>query len=284
MESKFLQMKFHNGYDPDLVIGSDTDYGIIDLDGFDGDNMDVTMTEYPFDGAKVKLKRMASRPLSIHFGHRASSETSIHDSILGFFTPYKPGKLTVTRENITRAIDYIPTSTQDKQDNYFKVVEYEIQLNGPSGYFEDPDYNLFDMATWTGGFKLRTKMPFKLRHRDERIKTIHNVGHATTPVWVQFKGPANSPKIINVTSGKAIQVATTIGQGEVLNIKTDQNNPQILITLADGTVKNGYPYLTRESELKFFLELGDNIMQYQTADNTLINEVSVRYKNLYMGI
>ena len=53
MGGKQLQFTFHNNYDPDLVIGSGTAYGIIDLDGFDGSDFDVTTEDYGFDQLEI---------------------------------------------------------------------------------------------------------------------------------------------------------------------------------------------------------------------------------------
>lgn len=283
MGGKQLQFTFHNNYDPDLVIGSGTAYGIIDLDGFDGSDFDVTTEDYGFDGGYRKKQRVGVRQMGIHFAADTDAAEA-KERVLGHFTPYKDGRLTVVSEGVTRAIDYYVKTTQNKRDNMFAPVEFELQLIGTGGYFEDDGWNLADLATWEGGLKLPHAGRFKLRHRASQYKTIHNDGHAATPLWITFKGPAQYPKVKNITTGKEIQLATTMGANQTLSIITSMNNPRIYIEDTSGNKINGYPYLTNASDLEFFLEVGDNVFQYATANSEQVNEVTLRYKRYYVGI
>lgn len=303
MATKFFTMKFNNGVDGDLLIGSGPDiktgFNIIDVSGFDGSDYDLTTEDYNFDGGYVKKQRMGVRQMGIHFDYK-NDDYAIHDKIMGYFTPYKPGRLTVTRKDrgIThvRSIDYEVSKLEDKQDNFFKKVEYELQLKGLNGYFEDDKWNLFDLSEWEGGFSIgpvsslsptgttQSAMPVYLRHRVLGDKSITNDGHAAVPMWITFKGPAKYPKVKNLTSGKEIQILKQLAAGETLNIITSMNNPRIYIQDGAGNKTNAYPYLTRNSDLEFFLELGDNLFTYATADPEQINEVVIRYKRYFTGV
>jgi hypothetical protein len=302
LAGKTLTMTFKNGVDTDLTIGTATGYGIIDTSGFDGSDYDIDTEDYAYDGGYIKKQRMGVRNLGIHFDYMNDSALA-KERVLSFFTPYKPGRLTVCAEGVSRAIDYYVKSLQNKRENMFNDVEFELQLKCPSGYFEDIDFNLIDLASWEGGFSLHDEtqntysptsttpagaaqngLPFYLRHRTNGIKSIFNRGHVATPMWITFRGPAKWPKIKNLHNGKEIQIATELGATDVLNIKTFLNNPEIYIESGDGTKKNAYPFLTTNSSLEFYLDLGENNFQYTSADANQINDVVIQYKQLYVGI
>lgn len=317
--AKVYRMTFkHDKYPYNmLTIGYGTEWGIIDVDGFDGENIDVELDEYTFNGAKVKKVRATSRDLSIHFENLTQHSFEKYDEILRFFTPFQTGRLTVTNEDTTRAIDYIVSLIDDKRDNLYHNVEFELQMKCPGAFFKSPEYVVEDLATWAGGFSLPlcpedydravhewnedtdtldvtgTPNPnvdspgFKLRHRENAEHHIYCDAHVDTPVWIEFHGPAKSPmvQIVHQDGTKVnIQVAKELTEQEYLTIKTWENNPEITITDGDGNTTNGYPYLTQESDLEFYLQPGDNKINYFTADSSMINEVILRYKPFYMGV
>ncbi|MGN0193582.1 MAG: phage distal tail protein [Pseudoramibacter sp.] len=302
MADKFLTLTFKNTFDPDLSIGYGTGFGIIDTSGFDGSDYVIETEDYAYDGGYLKKQRMGVRSIGIHFAYRNDSARA-KERVLSFFTPYKPGRLTVNAEGTVRAIDYYVKKLENKRDNMFDDVEFELQLTCPSGYFEDVDYNLVDLASWEGGFSLHDETqndysptsitpadatqngsPFYLRHRTNGIKSIFNRGHASAPMWITFRGPAKYPKIKNLHNGKEIQIATELGTNDTLEIKTFINNPEIYIQADDGTKKNAYPYLTTNSSLEFYLDLGENNFQYTSANPDQINDVVIQYKQLYVGV
>lgn len=300
---KYLTMSFDNGVDGTFVIGSGPDYStgynIIDVSGFDGSDYDLTTEDYNFDGGYTKKQRMGVRQMGIHFDY-TSDAFDAHDKVLGYFTPYKPGRLTVTLKDRgtthIRSIDYQVKKLEDKRDNLFKRVEYELQLVGLNGYFEDDKWLLVALSEWEGGFSIgpvksltptdttQEAGPFYLRHRVLGDKNIYNDGHAAAPLWITFKGPAKYPVVRNLTTGKEIQILKEMAAGETLNIMTDMNSTRLFIEDGTGKQTNAYPYLTRHSTLEFFLELGDNLFHYETADDKQINEVNIRYKRYFMGI
>lgn len=281
--AKLLTMTFKNGVDPDLIIGSGTTFGIISAEGFDGSDYDLKTEDYGFDGGYKKTQRMGVRQMGINFDTGTDAAIS-KERVLKHFATYKDGRLIVNAEGVERAIDYSIKTLKNKRDNMYHKAEFELQLVGPNGYFEDDGWNLADLATWEGGFKLPHAGRFKLRHRASQFKTIHNDGHAATPLWITFKGPATYPKVKNLTTGKEIQLATTMNANQTLSIITSMNNPRIYIEDTSGNKINGYPYLTNASDLEFFLEIGDNVFQYMTANSDQINEVTLRYKRYYVGV
>lgn len=281
MASKVYNMTFDNGKDK-LVIGAGTEYGIVSYEGFDNTNIDVELKEYQFDGGKITRQRIGSRAMSVHF-HCKQSNIERKFFMEGFFSPHKPGTITVNNQGHYRQASYIVTSLEDKQENLHSGIEFELQMKSPEGYFADPDYTLVEMNSWEGGFTLPSDLPFSLRHRGIAQKVIINEGQADTPVWVRFQGPATSPKVSNVTTGLHVQVATSLTEGQTLHIKTDENRPEVLIE-ENGMFTNGYPLITDATSLEMRLVEGDNLLKYESADANQINQVNVLYKNRYLGV
>lgn len=281
MTGNKFTITFDNGRDT-LKIGRGTDCGIVDYEGFDGTNFDVEIEEYQFDGGKIKRQRAGSRSLMVHFRCDSTLAVRKHE-FYRFFDLHNNGYLVVNNQNIERGIPYVVSSLQDKQGNQFRNLEFELQMKSPNAYFEDPDYHLEEMTSWVGGFTLPTDLPFSLRHRGVSQAVIINDGDVDTPVWIQFKGPATSPKVSNLTTGLHVQVATELTENQTLHIKTNENKPEVLIE-EDGVFTNGYPIITQATSLEFELVKGDNLLKYESADSSQINQVNVLYKNLYVGI
>ncbi|MEG1433031.1 phage distal tail protein [Eubacterium sp.] len=281
MSNKQYTITFDNGIDAPLVIGSGTPYGIISTEGFDGKNIDVEVDEYQFDGGKIRKQRIATRDMSIGFDY-SGDDIATQDCVEGLFSPHKPGILRVNNQGRERSIGYVPTYIGDKRENLYHNLEFEVQLKGPYGWFADADYHLVELTSWVGGFTLPTQLPFSLRHRGVAKQLVKNEGHAYAPVWVQFKGPANNPKVTNETTGVHVQIGATLTADQTLHIKTDTNTPTVEIE-ENGVFTNAYPLLAFGSKMSFGLAIGDNVLRYETADANQVNQVNVLYKNLYMG-
>lgn len=280
--SKVLTITFRNDVDDDLVIGYDTDYGIIGLEGFGADCIDIETEEYQFDGGHVTKVRVGSRTLTIEFDYHGWSD-SIPNQMYRFFTPFKAGRMIVNNEGLYRAIDYTVSSFKSTHDNMYKNPVFELELFCPSGYFEDSEYTTEALELWSGGWQHQWSGSFQLRQRGSGVVTIENDGHVDAPVQVMFKGPASQPKVLNLTTGTEFGLKSDLDASETLIIETDKAIPTVTITNTKGEVTNGFPYVTVASDFEFGMALGSNRLKYASANSNQLNEVHVMYKRRYLG-
>lgn len=276
-----MTLTFSNGV-TQFVIGSGTPCGIISLEGFDGSNIDIQTGDNQFNGGRVTKQRIGIREMAINFDVRLGSGID-KGFIYEFFSPSRSGIVVVNNQETERSCEYRVSSLQDKQENLWHNLQFELQLKGLEGFLEDTSYNLIDLTAWDGGFMLPSKAPFPLRHRGIAKKTIKNTGHFNVPVWIQFRGPADWPKVINETMGLHVQVGTELNSQQTLHIKTNESNPEVLIE-ENGVFRNGYPLITSKTSLEFGLVLGDNVLRYESANVNQVNQVTLLYKNRYLGV
>lgn len=61
------------------------------------------------------------------------------------------------------------------------------------------------------------------RRGDPRVNIV-NDGHVETPIEVEFHGPAENPRVTNLTTGEYVQVNRTLTSDDVLFINTAFRN------------------------------------------------------------
>lgn len=101
---------------------------------------------------------------------------------------------------------------------------------------------------------------------EEYYKTIINDGNVPASVTVEFSatGAVTGPWILNSASGKRLFLSgLTMLPGEKAVISTLYGSRSVVIYESDGTRRNGYKYLSANSDLSFELMPGNNLI---TAD------------------
>ena len=99
-----------------------------------------------------------------------------------------------------------------------------------------------------------------------------------TPVEIEFKGPAVNPTVSNLTTGEFIKVNRELGEEDVLTISTAFGRKYVRV---NG--KNAFHYIDLNSVF-WSLAPGENILSYQSNNDSIKTRVTVKWKNRYVGI
>lgn len=155
--------------------------------------------------------------------------------------------------------------------------KYLIQLLCHNPFWMDNYYESREMSYLMGGFKFNLCLPTSFSNRGFKRKAS-NDGDVSTPVEIEFKGPAINPTVTNVTSGEFIKVNRELGDEDILTVSTAFGEKYVRI---NG--ENAFHYIDLDSVF-WQLKSGDNILSYQSNNDSIKTKVLVKWKNRYIGL
>ena len=167
-------------------------------------------------------------------------------------------------------------------DKYRNVEKFVITLTCDNPLWLDSYKRVEKMAYILGGLKFPLRLNTKFTHRSFKKKII-NKGDVDTPLSITFFGPASTPIIKNNTTGEFIKVNFPIAEGEKLVINTEFGNKKVEIVKKDASIVDAFNYIDLESTF-FDLQIGENILEFGTGDDTKKAYVIVEYQNRYIGV
>lgn len=154
---------------------------------------------------------------------------------------------------------------------------YLIQLLCHNPFWLDTYYESSEMSYLMGGLKFSLFLPTSFSNRGFKRKAI-NEGDVTTPVEIEFKGPATNPTVTNITTGEFIRVNRELGEEDILTVSTAFGRKYVKI---NG--ENAFHYIDLDSVFWQLLP-GDNILSYQSNNDSIKTRVLVKWKNRYIGL
>lgn len=282
MESKIIFSFSSNGNE--LILG-EKEYAIVDYEGIEATDYELEKKEnINHIGAKKKRMKLLPRPISIEFDYMGNDENKYQkrQELIGFFSPFRAGFLTVNYMGEERMIKYEVTGFRVKSKNIYDTLSCLLELTCMDPAFESILQYGDEISTWISGWSWPFTLPFHMRLRGEQKKNIYNGGHLETPVEVIFRGPAVRPEVRNVTTGESIIVQTTLSTDDVLHITTAFGNKTVMIETKNGLV-DAFDLIHEDTRF-FGLVPGDNMIEYSTQNDTDPQGVEIRYRERYLGI
>ncbi|KMT21600.1 phage distal tail protein [Clostridium cylindrosporum] len=195
-----------------------------------------------------------------------------------------------TDDNINKEIQARASSVPMFDSNYKLNSEcllgFKVSFDCYSPFWQDTEKTIVNIGTWldkfefpfmlddTAGIEFGTKGP-------NEIEFINN-GDVDAALEVVFIGPALNPKV-TLSDNEFIKVNKNILDQEMLYISTAYGNKRVEITKADGAIENAYNYIDIFSSF-FNLKEGYNKITYSTEDNSVPQNVFIKYKNQYLSL
>lgn len=131
-------------------------------------------------------------------------------------------------------------------------------------------------------FQFPFEGPFQMgEQRDRRI--INNDGASTVPLFIEFFGPANRPRIENLTTGEFIQVNKQLFEGEKMVIDTTSGAKRVEFIDVEGERTDVMKWLDINS-IFFKLQLGENDINYTADDDVQGAVVNISYRKSYNAV
>nr|DAU84138.1 MAG TPA: tail protein [Caudoviricetes sp.] len=259
-------------------------FAVVDYGGIEATDYELVTTENINGiGAKVNKRKLLPRPITIEFDYLGYDDRpAVRQKLVGFFSPLSSGILRIHYMGVTRVITYEVQKLMFSSKNVYDYISCLLELTclDPAMLAEYSESD--QMSTWIGGWKLKFTLPFHLRRRGPKQKTIINGGHLDTPVQVVFQGPAENPRIINKTTGEKIIVNQTLTEDDFLHIDTDPDHISVQIERG-GTLEDAYGYIDLDTDF-FMLRPGENAIEYGTDNELDPQQVVIIHRERYLGI
>ncbi|MEY8414808.1 phage tail family protein [Tissierella praeacuta] len=189
----------------------------------------------------------------------------------------KLGEATILHQGkeIKAVVESTPSFPSSEGSRGLFYQRYLIHLVCHNPFWVDSFTESREMSYLMGGIKFRLSLPTSFSNRGFRRKCI-NHGDVSTPVIIEFKGPATNPTVINMTTGEFIRVNRSLGEDDVLSISTTFGEKYVRI---NGD--NAFQYIDLDSVF-WNLVPGENILSYESNNDSIKTKVTVKWKNRYI--
>ena len=209
------------------------------------------------------------------------------DILYKCFRPKTKGVLVHEENGIKRQIEYVVESIDVEEKGVVRNITISLLSGDP--FFTDTDYTTEHMASWTSGFEWEHE--FKEEGEEigyrtmELIKEIEN--NSTTDntgaiIRLEALAEVNTPTVRNLTTGQFITINTSMQFGDAIEICTETNKKNVYLIRGERTTSiNG---LIDEDSDFIQLVAGENTLQYEAVSGTEKLNVSVRFRQKYLGV
>lgn len=239
------------------------------------------------DGAFYISSTLDMRNITIEGSILSSSVDeafSYRQQLLKIFTPKLRGTL-IYRE---RQIACIVEEAGFSQSNVARTPAFFISLLCPSPFFESLNDIRAELASWQDNFSfpLEIEPPgieFGIR-QPSQIITIDNAGDVSCGCEIVFKalGSVSDPELLNVDTGEYIKINTALIAGQEIHVYTHFAGKRV-VSVIGTTTANAFHLIDVGST---FLQLaaGHNTLRYDAGSNIDLLEVSIFYREQYLGV
>ena len=260
-------------------------YHILNYEGFEAADYElVTTANINGMGAVLDKRKVLPRDLSLQFAYMGRDKVAERDRLIGFFSPLQPGWLYITYRDVRRQIQYEVVSFEYTYGAFVEPLVAVVGLQCLDPAMLDDVMESEQISTWISGWKWKFSLPFHMRLRGAPQTIIVNDGHMPVPVEIVFRGPADNPRVTNLVNGAYIQVNRSLTADDALYVNTAFGSKTVEIE-SGGVRTNAFNYIDLGSDFQNFqLLVGDNVLEYQTSNETVPQSVRISYRKRYLGI
>lgn len=261
-----------------------SEFNIISIEGLEASQYSIKSIDSKQDGCIVTSRKIEPREIRIVGDIEKNENEDFNRRLLiSFFNPKFDGLMKVNRNNDKKKISYEVSSFRFTNTNMYEYSEFEIVLECPNPYFESIDNYGKNIAKVTKQFAfplviLEGKgkiMGYKTYNNNVQLL---NDGDCETGCEIHIKAlsDVSNPKIL--LNNKFVQVNTKMEFGDELVINTNQRKKSIIL---NG--KNVIQRINRKSTF-FSLDVGDNVMKYESDEGYQDMEIYVYFYKKYLGV
>lgn len=285
---KVIKIKFISN-NQELVIGNDEQIKIVTTpEGIESSTYLVhTSSNATQDGSTVSGKKVSERIITVRFAIDDLLNAEILRSrLIKFFNPKYPITLEVTYSDTTRKITgEIQSFLFVSQESMWDYLEAELSVICVNPYFENMDNFGKNIASITPQFAFPlTILPGGKIHGYKTFKqetVLVNDGEVSTGIEIHLiasRGPVSNPKITKVSTGEFIEVIREMNKGDVIKINTNIGKKSI--------TSNDQNITKEKNKLSTFfsIDVGDNVIKYDAAENYTNLDVKLYYTPKYLGV
>jgi hypothetical protein len=256
-------------------------------------NVPRTSKGYGQDGESFREAYAEPRDFNLTIG---IFDSNIDQAIFEFLRVFNPklgeGTLTIETDyqskEIKVYIDASPTVSYgfDSYTNTFAMVSISMTAYDP--YFIDENYTSIDLVGVSGGFYWTAPVyftdDFYLGDLSGSSKVLTNLGDVPAPLRFEWTGVAENPKLTLEDTEEFILLNRSLTSDERAIITTGYGDINVYIeTLSTGAIVKDFSIVDKTSTF-FKLPLGESTISFSADSGGSDSVVTIRYKNLYIGV
>lgn len=256
-------------------------FGITEIQGASSVEIGLSvMTAIGQEGNTVVGRQVKPRLLTVN-GYLLGDVEYARKRLLACVAPGRKARLIVKNAGEdTVYVDGEPIATPEIVDGV-GLQEFQFQLQCAYPYWKSEGVsvhsfrnlkNLFSFPHYTGGTW------FISRYDEGKEINARNEGHISVGVTLRLQAikPTSGPiRICNLTTGEKIEVLYPMLQGDIFEICT-QSGQRYAKSIESGEEKNGYYRVGFNSDLRFSLAAGDNILKLEYAEQIGSYELTIK--------
>lgn len=286
MASKYILELVFTSQNRGITMNDETsEFNVISIEGLEASEYTIKSVESNQDGMIVTSKKIEPREIRIVGDIEKNDNEDFNRRLLiSFFNPkFDDGLLKVNRNNNKKKISYEVSSFKFTNTNMYEPTEFEIILECSNPYFDSIDNYGKNIAKVTKQFAfplviLEGKgkiMGYKTYNNNVQLL---NDGDCETGCEIRIRAlsDVSNPKIL--LNDKFIQVNTKMEFGNELVINTNERKKSITL---NG--ENAIQKINRKSTF-FSLDVGDNVMKYESDEGYQDMEIYVYFYKKYLGV
>lgn len=278
---------FINSKGQSVELGDSAPYILTEIQGMGAVNVNIYTQKSPYqDGTSYLGNTLEPRSLSIEIMILADTMEEMIEKRRNLIQVFNPkldeGTLVYEIGGIRReikAISELAPVFPENKDFKDTMQQGLIQLYCPDPFWLDNFEISEEITTWIGGISFPLRLPTTFAMAGPRIINIVNNGDVKTPVKIEIYGPATNPKITLRETGEFIRIKDTLTADDVVVITTEFGNKRV-----EKNGENAFNILDLPDSTFFSLQVGDNVIEFTTEDETNNANVKISYRNRYLGI
>ncbi len=284
MASNVLELTFLSR-NKTIQMNKKSELRVISISGLESSQYSINTINGNQDGTIITHVKLNPREITITGDVKKNSNEDINrQQMISFFNPKFQGELRVNRNGNEKKISYVVSSFRFTNAKMSEWLQFEIVLDCPNPYFSSIDNfgkNIaditkqfaFPLAIIAGKGKI---MGYKTYSNNV---SLFNDGDCATGCEIKIKvtkGTVSNPKIC--LNNKFLQVNVDLKAGDELVINTNIRQKSIKL---NG--ENVIQKINRKSSF-FELNVGDNVMTYESDDGYENMSINVYFYKKYLGV
>lgn len=247
------------------------------------------------DGTTYLGNTLDSKEISLKFVVIANNQDELIEykrRINKVFNPKLDEGTLYYKDNIQeRKIKGIVTKLPYWTDIAKNISECLVDVIANNPYWTDIDETKAEIALWKAQFHFPLIIPkdkgIVMGVREPSlIVNVNNIGDVKTGMIIEFKakGSLKNPSLYNVNTREYIKINKDMVAGEVVRVNTNFNNKRIESVL-NGLTTNILNLIDLGGGDTFLqLDVGDNLLRYDSDTNLSNLEVSISFNPKYLGV
>ncbi len=294
MQSRHEKVIYENDRGERIEIAYSFPFFFQQLVGADGTKAQITKVKgMGQDGTTITNFNLSDRPMQLFGAIKGSSKEEIatyRTKLLQIFNLKIQGWLQYeygdVKKKIRCQVEDAPVFS--KKNKSYKYQNFVVDFICPNPFWQDISTVKEEVAIWRGAFEFPLEIVeegIELGYREPNlIVNVFNTGDVDCGMRIQFKALATvvNPSLFNVNTREYFKVNKTMEAGEIITVTTHFQNKRVELN-KNGIISNAFNWIDLNSTF-IQLEVGDNLLRYDSDEGLDNLEVAVYYTPQYLGV